>query len=37
MDGVSRALDNIYIERFWRTRKYENIFLDDYQTMPELK
>jgi len=37
MDGVNRALDNIYIERFWRTLKYEDIFLNDYQTMLELK
>lgn len=37
MDGVNRALDNIFIERFWRTLKYEDIFLNDYQTMLELK
>ncbi len=37
MDGVNRALDNIYIERFWRTLKYEDIFLNDYQSMEELK
>ena len=37
MDGVNRALDNIYIERFWRTLKYEDIYLNDYQTMLELK
>ena len=30
MDGVNRALDNIYIERFWRTLKYEDIYLNDY-------
>ena len=27
MDGKGRALDNIYIERFWRTIKYEHIYL----------
>ena len=37
MDGVNRALDNIYIERFWRSLKYEDIFLNDYQTMHDLK
>lgn len=37
MDGVNRALDNIFIERFWRSLKYEDIFLNDYQTMIELK
>lgn len=37
MDGKGRALDNIYIERFWRSLKYENIYLNDYQNMTELK
>jgi len=37
MDGVNRALDNIYIERFWRTLKYEDIYLNDYRTLAELK
>jgi len=37
MDGVNRALDNIYIERFWRTLKYEDIYLNDYRTLNELK
>jgi putative transposase len=37
MDGVNRALDNIFIERFWRTLKYEDIYLNDYRTMIELK
>lgn len=27
MDGKGRALDNIYIERFWRSIKYEKIYL----------
>ena len=26
MDGKIRALDNIYIERFWRTIKYQHIY-----------
>lgn len=37
MDGKNRALDNIFVERFWRTLKYEDIYLKDYQTMSELK
>jgi putative transposase len=27
MDGKARALDNIYIERFWRSLKYEHVYL----------
>ena len=30
MDGVRRCIDNIYIERFWRTIKYEAIYLNEY-------
>lgn len=37
MDGRGRALDNIFVERFWRTVKYENIYLNDYQTVPDLR
>lgn len=37
MDGRNRAIDNILVERFWRTLKYEDIYLKDYQTMSELK
>lgn len=32
MDGKGRALDNIYIERFWRTIKYQDIYLKSYQS-----
>ena len=28
MNGKGRSLDNIYIERFWRTIKYQHIFLN---------
>ncbi|MDD3014260.1 MAG: integrase core domain-containing protein, partial [Candidatus Gastranaerophilales bacterium] len=35
MDGKGRATDNIFIERFWRTLKYEDIYLNRYETMPE--
>ena len=31
MDGKGRALDNIYIERFWRSLKYEHIYLFAYE------
>jgi putative transposase len=37
MDGRGRALDNIMIERLWRTVKYENIYLMDYATVWELE
>ncbi len=37
MDGKGRALDNIYIERFWRTLKYEDIYIKDYSSMADLK
>lgn len=30
MDGRGRALDNVFVERLWRTVKYENIYLNDY-------
>ena len=36
MDGRGRALDNIFIERLWRSVKYENIYLNDYDTVPRL-
>lgn len=32
MDGKGRALDNIFSERLWRTVKYEEVYLHDYQT-----
>ena len=37
MDGKGRATDNIAIERFWRSAKYEDIYLRSYKTMKELK
>lgn len=37
MDGKGRALDNVYIERLWRSLKYENIFLNEYKNLKELK
>ncbi len=37
MDGKGRVYDNIFIERLWRSVKYENIYLNDYQTLPMLR
>jgi putative transposase len=37
MDGRGRALDNVFIERLWRTVKYENIYLQGYETAAELE
>ena len=37
MDGKGRWADNVIIERFFRTLKYENIFLKRYENMMELK
>ena len=37
MDGRGRALDNVFIERLWRTVKYENIYLQGYETAVELE
>jgi putative transposase len=37
MDGKGRALDNIITERFWRTVKYDEVYLRDYGTMLEAK
>jgi putative transposase len=31
MDGKGRAIDNMFIERLWRTVKYENIYLNNYE------
>jgi putative transposase len=36
MDGRGRALDNIFVERLWRSLKYEDIYLKDYTKVPEL-
>ncbi len=36
MDGKGRCLDNVWIERFWRTIKYSEIFLNEYQNLREL-
>jgi len=36
MDGRGRVFDNIFIERLWRSVKYEDIYLNDYATGPDL-
>ncbi len=36
MDSKGRALDNIFIERLWRSVKYEDIYLKEYRTYQEL-
>lgn len=36
MDSKGRALDNVWIERFWRNVKYEEIYLKEYQSTIEL-
>ena len=33
MDGRGRALDNVFIERLWRSVKYEEVYLQDYGTL----
>lgn len=35
MDGRGRVFDNIFIERLWRSVKYEEVYLKDYLTMSE--
>ncbi len=34
-DGRGRALDNIFVERLWRSVKYEEVYIHDYQSVPE--
>lgn len=36
MDGKGRAMDNIMIERLWRTLKYEEVYIKDYETVEDL-
>jgi putative transposase len=37
MDGRGRAADNIFVERLWRTVKYEDIYLKAYETLAEVQ
>jgi len=36
MDGRGRCLDNVFVERLWRSVKYEDIYLRCYEVVPEL-
>jgi putative transposase len=37
MDGKGRCLDNVFVERLWRSVKYEDLYLRCYSTVPELR
>ena len=37
MDGRSRWMDNVFVERLWRTVKYEDLYLHDYATVRALE
>jgi putative transposase len=37
MDGCGRAFDNIFVERLWRSVKYEEVYLKDYRDVPEAR
>jgi putative transposase len=37
MDGRGRCLDNIFIERLWRSLKYEEVYLREYTLVPEAR
>lgn len=37
MDGRGRVFDNIFVERLWRSVKYENVYIHGYQSVPEAR
>ena len=37
MDGRGRCLDNVFVERLWRSVKYEDVYLRCYEAAPELE
>ena len=37
MNGKGRALDNIAIERFWRTLKYDEVYLQEYESVQDAR
>lgn len=37
MDGKGRCLDNVFVERLWRSLKYEDIYIKRYESVPELR
>lgn len=37
MDGKGRCLDNVFVERLWRSLKYEEVYLNDYDNLVEAR
>jgi putative transposase len=37
MDGKGRCLDNVFVERLWRSVKYEDVYVRGYETVPQLR
>jgi putative transposase len=37
MDGRGRALDNVFVERLWRSVKYEDVYIRGYKEVPDLQ
>jgi hypothetical protein len=37
MDGRGRALDNVFIERLWKSVKYQEIYLRNYETVADVE
>ena len=37
MDGKGRAIDNVFVERLWRSLKYEDIYIHDYEDVRSLR
>jgi putative transposase len=37
MDGRGRALDNVFVERLWRSVNYEDVYIRGYEEVPELQ
>jgi putative transposase len=37
MDGKGRCLDNVFVERLWRSLKYEEVYLHAYDSVPEAR
>jgi putative transposase len=37
MDGRGRCFDNIFIERLWRSLKYEEVYLKEYDLVPDAR
>ena len=35
MDGKGAWRDNVFVERLWKSVKYEEVYLNDYQSVPE--